>query len=91
MVDLLDPDEVDRLARSAVADLGHIDVLVNNAGIPMRRHITRLDAETVRSTMAINYLSPVQLTLASAATPARATGGPHRQRVVRGGDAQLSG
>jgi len=64
VVDLSDPEKVDQLARSAVAELGHIDVLVNNAGIPMRRHITRLDAETVRSTMAINYLSPVQLTLA---------------------------
>ena len=41
-----------------------IDVLVNNAGIPKRRHVTRLDQATVESVMNINYFSPVRLTLA---------------------------
>ncbi len=41
-----------------------MDILVNNAGIPKRRHVTRLDPATVESVMAINYLSPVRLTLA---------------------------
>ncbi|HVB94500.1 MAG TPA: SDR family NAD(P)-dependent oxidoreductase [Acidimicrobiales bacterium] len=62
--DLSDPDAVDRLARDAVDELGGVDILVNNAGIPKRRHVTRLDATTVESVMAINYLSPVRLTLA---------------------------
>jgi short-subunit dehydrogenase len=39
-------------------------VLVNNAGIPKRRHVIRLDPETVAEVMNINYLSPVRLTLA---------------------------
>ncbi len=64
VTDLADFAAVDALAREAVATFGHIDVLVNNAGIPKRRHVTRLDPDTVEAVMAINYLSPVRLTLA---------------------------
>ena len=64
VVDLADPAAVDRLATDVLADIGGVDILVNNAGIPKRRHVTRLDDETVESTMAINYFSPVRLTLA---------------------------
>jgi short-subunit dehydrogenase len=64
VADLADPDAVDRLARDALEGLGGVDLLVNNAGIPKRRHVTALDMATVESVMAINYLSPVRLTLA---------------------------
>ena len=63
-MDLSVPDEVDRLAASALEELGGVDILVNNAGIPKRRHVTKLDPATVESVMAINYFSPVRLTLA---------------------------
>src|SRR4051812_6584889 len=64
VTDLTDPAVVDRLAVDAVAELGGVDVLVNNAGIPRRRHVTKLDPSVVEDTMLINYLSPVRLTLA---------------------------
>jgi short-subunit dehydrogenase len=63
VTDLADPNAVDGLVASVLNDLGGVDVLVNNAGIPKRRHVTRLDMTTVESVMNINYLSPVRLTL----------------------------
>ncbi len=62
--DLADPAAVDGLAAAALDELGGVDVLVNNAGIPKRRHVTRLDPATVESVMNINFFSPVRLTLA---------------------------
>ena len=62
--DLSDLDAVDDLAATVVKELGGVDILVNNAGIPKRRHVTKLDPETVTQVMTINYLSPVRLTLA---------------------------
>jgi len=64
VADLADPDAVDRVAEEALEGLGGVDLLVNNAGIPKRRRVTALDMATVESVMAINYLSPVRLTLA---------------------------
>lgn len=63
-VDLADLDGIEAFAHQASDDLGGIDVLVNNAGIPKRRRVTELDAATVEAVMAINYFSPVRLTLA---------------------------
>ena len=64
VADLADPLEVDRVAEAAVAELGGVDVLVNNAGIPRRRHVTRLDPDAVEEVMRINFFAPVRLTLA---------------------------
>jgi short-subunit dehydrogenase len=64
ITDLADPEAVQALASEATAELGEIDVLVNNAGIPKRRKVTNLDPATVSSVMNINYFSPVNLTLA---------------------------
>src|SRR5262249_5294047 len=63
-VDLNDLDTIDGFAERVVDDLGGIDVLVNNAGIPKRRSVLALDAATVDAVNRINYLSPVRLTLA---------------------------
>ena len=64
VVDLADLDGIDEFAATADAELGGIDVLVNNAGIPKRRRTTTMTADDVESVMAMNYFSPVRLTLA---------------------------
>ncbi len=64
VADLAEPAAVDRVAVAAVDELVGVDVLVNNAGIPRRRHVTRLDPAAVEEVMTINYLAPVRLTLA---------------------------
>jgi NAD(P)-dependent dehydrogenase (short-subunit alcohol dehydrogenase family) len=63
-VDLSDLDGVAAFATTASRDLGGVDVLVNNAGIPKRRHVTRLTPDDVEAVMRINYFSPVRLILA---------------------------
>ncbi len=62
--DLSDPEAAARLALQAFDELGHIDVLVNNAGVPMRRPVMRLEPSDVERVMRLNFLSPTYMTLA---------------------------
>ncbi|MEX2293607.1 MAG: SDR family NAD(P)-dependent oxidoreductase [Acidimicrobiales bacterium] len=63
-LDLADPGQVDELARGVLDELGGVDVLINNAGVPKRKQVALLDAATMDAITRINYLAPVQLTLA---------------------------
>jgi short-subunit dehydrogenase len=62
--DLSDPDAAAELATRIWDHYGGLDVVVNNAAVPMRRHVTRLTMAEVERTMRINYFSPVAITLA---------------------------
>lgn len=63
-VDLSDLDAIWAFAKTVERELDGVDVLINNAGIPKRRHVTRLEPDEVEAVMRINYFSPVRLTLA---------------------------
>jgi len=63
-VDLADLYAIADFAKRASDDLGGVDVLVNNAGIPKRKPIFELTPEVVEDVMRINYFSPVRLTFA---------------------------
>lgn len=61
--DLAD-EEAGRAVLRGVSDrLGPIEVLVNNAGMPMRRRVDVLSMDDVRAVLQLNYLTPVALTL----------------------------
>src|SRR5438874_10990361 len=63
-IDLADLDRLAAFAADVVRELGGVDVLVNNAGIPKRKPVFALGPEVVESVMRINYFSPMRLTLA---------------------------
>ncbi|HEX4245818.1 MAG TPA: SDR family NAD(P)-dependent oxidoreductase [Acidimicrobiales bacterium] len=62
--DLSDPEAAADLAQEAWGAFGHLDVLINNAGIPMRRPLSRLSVADAERVMRVNYFSPVAMTLA---------------------------
>jgi NAD(P)-dependent dehydrogenase (short-subunit alcohol dehydrogenase family) len=64
VVDLSDLDGIAPFAAKVESELGGVDILVNNAGMPKRRHVTAMTIDEVDKVMALNYLSPVRLTLA---------------------------
>ena len=62
--DLSSPEAAADLALAIWDHHGELDVVINNAAVPMRRHATRLTLAEVERTMTINYFSPVAITLA---------------------------
>ena len=62
--DLSDPGGAADLALEILDHFGGLDIVVNNAAVPMRRRVTRLTMPEVERTMRINYLSPVAIALA---------------------------
>jgi short-subunit dehydrogenase len=64
VADLADLDVAEQVALEADCALGGVDVLVNNAGVPKRRHIRDLSFGEVTGIMNINYFSPVRMTMA---------------------------
>ncbi|MGH9139395.1 MAG: SDR family oxidoreductase [Acidimicrobiales bacterium] len=61
--DLSDMESIDNMAKQVLEDLGHVDVLVNNAGRSIRRAVIEsLDRfHDVERTMQLNYFGAVRL------------------------------
>jgi short-subunit dehydrogenase len=65
VVDLADPEAAEALVAASWTDLGHLDVVVNNAGAPMRRSVRDLAVTELQRTMAVNFESPARICLAA--------------------------
>ena len=63
VADLSDVERAGRVALEAWDAFGHLDCLVNNAGVPMRRHTTKLDNATLEWVMRVNFFAPAQMTM----------------------------
>ena len=63
--DLSDPEDIDRMADEVLAEHGHVDVLVNNAGRSIRRSIALSydRPHDFERTIQLNYLGAVRLIL----------------------------
>jgi short-subunit dehydrogenase len=63
--DLSDTDDIDRMAAEVLAQHGHVDILINNAGKSIRRSVNRSydRFHDYQRTMALNYFAPVKLLL----------------------------
>jgi short-subunit dehydrogenase len=60
--DVADPAQRARLVERAVADLGGIDVLVNNAGVGARGFFEGADEACLRRIMEVNFFAATELT-----------------------------
>jgi short-subunit dehydrogenase len=61
VADLADVERAGRVALEAWDEFGHLDCLVNNAGVPMRRRADQLDLATLEWVMRVNFFAPAQM------------------------------
>jgi NAD(P)-dependent dehydrogenase (short-subunit alcohol dehydrogenase family) len=61
-VDLARPEQISAAVREVLARWGHVDVLVNNAGVAYYGPTERMTAEQWDWLLSINLLAPIQLT-----------------------------
>ncbi|MHB1710063.1 MAG: SDR family NAD(P)-dependent oxidoreductase [Acidimicrobiales bacterium] len=59
--DLADPDAPSDVARQALGELGHVDILVNNAAVAARLATVDTDAAVVDHLLAVNVRAPLLL------------------------------
>ena len=64
MADLADLERAEAVAMEAWEAFGHLDCLVNNAGVPMRRHTTAARSDHLAWVMAVNFFAPARMTMA---------------------------
>src|SRR5580704_2625403 len=63
-MDLADLDGIEAFAGQVEAELGGVDILINNAGLVRTTRLPDVEWSLVDQLMRVNYLSPVRLTLA---------------------------
>jgi NAD(P)-dependent dehydrogenase (short-subunit alcohol dehydrogenase family) len=61
--DIGTPDGIRNLLAMVAADLGHVDVLVNNAGVSFSRAAEKITAADIERVMGVNLHSPLALAL----------------------------
>ena len=57
--DVSDPEQVHGMTGKVLADYGRVDILINNAGIGMRKPFHETDLATIEAIMRVNYLGAV--------------------------------
>jgi len=65
VTDVARRDECERLAEVARDRFGHVDVIVNNAGVSLHRAAAETTVEDIEQVTAINYFGAVYLTMAA--------------------------
>lgn len=60
--DVSDAEQVQGMVGKLIADFGKIDVLINNAGVGMRKPFIETDLKTIEEIIRVNYLGAVYCT-----------------------------
>lgn len=63
--DVSDAEQVGGMVAKVLADFGKIDVLINNAGVGMRKPFVETDLKTIEEIIRVNYLGAVYCTHAA--------------------------
>jgi short-subunit dehydrogenase len=62
VVDLAEPDAARRIATAAARELGHVNVLVNNAAVELQRRFHHLDIDEIDDVLQVDLVAPIELT-----------------------------
>lgn len=64
VANLKQPAEIDKLVTACKQEVGHIDILVANAGIEIPGYVDAVTDEAIQDTLQVNLVAPMQLTRA---------------------------
>ena len=64
-IDLENTETIKSKAEEAISKFGHIDILINNAGLSVRAECLETDISVYQRLMSVNYLGVVELTRAT--------------------------
>ena len=60
-LDLADRRAAEKVAAAALAELGTVDVLVNNAAVELQRRFHTLDADEIEAVLRVDLITPIEL------------------------------